>query len=420
MPAKHFFLLLLIAVTSHCFSQKKTGAVLSFKYKGQTFQIYRGSKISLGKGINTDGSFECSSREKVLRQRESYQAANSGYHSDKDTYVNTGEREYLPRLYSLETVTISKVTYLKKLDEYRIIIGTAEGNYNFYLMHGIKDGEVVAIDGIKLPEITPVTASGSVTAYNGVTTYDTGAVYEVKLKNGSAIKGILREAGSNNFKIETTDKNLYVFTNAEILSIKKADAATPPSFSDAGSSNIEILQSPYARGRDTMPRGCFANYTDVSFLLGNNVDASYAAKFGFGVTNMSGYLFRNCFFLGGGIGYTGCLGDTIKYHFLTFELGERFYLLRKKKVSPFFGLSEKVGTILKNISTTHGLITGLGINAGVDFKIGKKVSISPFLGYNLYLLAQVPKEAPVRDGNNYTNGFAEYFVIGAALGLHNL
>src|SRR3954463_14805595 len=106
MTTKQFLLLSLVIVSTNCFSQKIKGTVLSFKYKGKGFQIYQGTKISLGKGLNADGSFECASREKVVRKSESYHSSKSGYQGGTDTDISTGEREYLPKQYALGTVTV--------------------------------------------------------------------------------------------------------------------------------------------------------------------------------------------------------------------------------------------------------------------------------------------------------------------------
>lgn len=419
MHTKPFLLFLFITLTIHCFSQKGRGPVLNFKYRGQSFQIYTGTKISLSKGLNADGSFECASREKVLRQRESYRSTTSNYGTNRDTYVNTGEKEYLPKQYAQGTVTVLKVKYLEKLDEYRLVLGTPEGEYNFYLQHGLKNGEVIAINGVKVPEAVVVNEPGN----SASTPYEIGAVYAAQLKNGSSVTGTLRETSGNNFKIETADKNVFVFAADEITTIKKAGADNTAPVSDGNTAEFEIVKSEAAVTvrRDTTPLGCFANNTDLSFLLVNEVDYAYSAKLGFSVANTSGYLFKNIFFLGGGISYTGCLSDSIKYHLISFEANQRLYPRRNKKISPFLSLHERVATTLKSISTSNGAATSLGADIGANFLIGKKFSITPYVGYNIYFLNRVPVERKYINTTytTYEPSNAHYFVFGVSLGFRN-
>lgn len=426
MNTKRFILLLFVLLTVPCFSQKVKGTVLSFKYYGQTYQIYAGAKIGLGKGLNADGGFECASREKVLQQSETYRSGTSSYHSSKTTDVHTGEKEYLGKQYSYGTVTVLRVSYIKKLDEYRVTLSTPEGRYNFYLMYGLKSGEVVAINGVQLPETASATTSAGNNATSGsnaASVYQTGVPYTVKLKNGSMVNGVLLQANGTDFKIETSDKNIIVFTAAEIESIQKKEAVTAQPASISNNSGFEIIQSPYGPGADTTPLGCFANYTSVGFMLLNRVDKSFAGKYGFHVSNHSGYLFKGFFFLGAGLTYTGSFGDSIKYNIIDFGLNQRFFLLRKKKVSPFLSLYESIGTTLKSTSINGGVAYGCGGDLGVNFLVGKKLSIAPYVGYSLHFMPRVAVEKNYYANQIYVTyrpRYAHYFVFGVTLGFRNL
>lgn len=444
---KHFkliFCALLFLFAMSVKAQKKGAFV--FQYNGQTFQLIKGSKIQLGNGTGNDGAFAFIERDEVITQNESYDN-NRGSQSSKNTKLYTGEKEYLRSFYTNKSITVNKVKYYKKMDQYRLYVFTTDGIFTLHIEEAINRGEVTAINGISLGNESIISQpvnnnNADAPAQNNQATSG-GLNHILYLNNGSEIKCKVLEIVPNDYiKIETYDKSTFVFKMDEVKQLKETGAQTlpannyPVASSSSTGSNFSI-QSPSGISvkNDTTPLGYFYNTTELTYYLPNSVaaKASYLnesdiyiidAGSGFGFKNISGYVFKNYVFLGGGIGYGGYIENPKQqYHAFYFALNQQLFALAKKKISPTVSLYQNFGAIASGLSFTQGSFKEFAFNFGARFSLGDNLYLASTLGFALQLFrADVTRYNYNSYGGSqiviYDNKSvkASYFSVNVALG----
>ena len=183
----------------------------------------------------------------------------------------------------------------------------------------------------------------------------------VYLKNGSVIHGmIIEQVPNRSIKIQTTDRNVFVYNMDEVEKITKEAVLN----SDRGQGQAGATGSFKEKG--------YLNITEVSLGVGlgqASEDLSY------GIQTVNGVLINPNFSLGLGIGVD-------KYKFATFVpifADIRAYFLRSD-VTPYF-----VGAIGYSLSFDSGSKGGLFVNPslGVRFTVSPKAALDFSLGYRL-------------------------------------
>ena len=172
----------------------------------------------------------------------------------------------------------------------------------------------------------------------------------VYLKNGSIIRGVITELSPNQpVKIETADRNVFVFQWEEIERITKEPS--PNQRSVTASRNSTGLQRGYK------------GIAELGSMAGDGVGAK--------VLIINGYQFNPHFSLGIGTGlmvYEGWVGIPL---FADFRVN-----FIDKRVSPYF--SAGIGYNIVG----DGLGTLINLTPGVTFKVGRnKNAINVGLGY---------------------------------------
>lgn len=374
---------------------QKGGKVYAFNYGNNTFTLVKGSKLQLGKGSNYDGSFAFVERDEVIRKRESYNN-NSGATSSQSTDFYTGNKEYLRGFYANKTVTIKRVKFFKKMDQYQLFVFTTDGVFTLHLEDAINKGEVIAVNGKPIGNDVPVavTQTGAVQPY--VSANNNGMKYTLYLKNGSSIKCNVLEMVPNDFvKVETADKSVFVFKMNEVKELKdetlSSNSNTPVSNPTVTTTNNNggFSQASYqpVSKRDTTPLGSFYNSTEVFVNLPNgkdDVNDYTVSVIGFGAKNVSGYQFKDIAMLGGGVAFGSYLDENVNannYHVISFGLDQKFFVLGKKKVSPEISAYQYWGSMINSISAPEGGFQNYGFSAGVRVKLNKNFYLSPSLGY---------------------------------------
>ena len=180
----------------------------------------------------------------------------------------------------------------------------------------------------------------------------------VYLKNGSIIRGIIIEQVPNqNIKIQTKDRNIFVFKYNEIEKMTKENLPTDNS---NNSSNVTDFK-----------KSGFINLTEINYSagVGNVKIEDYKFKNddnSFGFRTINGYQFNENFSIGIGIGIDKYKNTT----FLPITFDGRTTIL-KGKISPVFAA---------NIGYAFGLND---IKGGVTFnpQIGIKTYLSKNIAY---------------------------------------
>jgi hypothetical protein len=203
----------------------------------------------------------------------------------------------------------------------------------------------------------------------------------VYLKNGSIIRGIIIEQVPNqNIKIQTKDRNVFVFKYDEIEKMTKE--------------NLPIENSNNSSNMTDFKKSGFINLTEINYCpgvgdvkIGNNTIENVDYSFGFRLIN--GYQFNEHLSLGLGIGIDRYKNTT----FLPLTFDVRATIL-KGKVSPAFtanvgyaiGLGDVKGGLV--INPQIGIKTYISKNVAYLFNIGYKLQAQEILysyrNYNYY------------------------------------
>jgi hypothetical protein len=187
----------------------------------------------------------------------------------------------------------------------------------------------------------------------------------VYLKNGSIIRGIIVEQIPNqSIKIQTKDRNIFVFKYDEIEKITKENLPLDNTNNDSKDASFK-------------KRG-FINLTEINFSPGignvNTETLTYKnADFSFGFRTVNGYQINEHLSLGLGIGI-----DKYKYSTLLPITFDARATILKGKVSPVFtanigysvGLNEVKGGFV--INPQFGIKTYLSENVAYLFNLGYK------------------------------------------------
>lgn len=198
----------------------------------------------------------------------------------------------------------------------------------------------------------------------------------VYLKNGSIIRGIIVEQIPNvSLKIQTNDRNVFVFKMEEIEKMTKEYL---PNDNSNNTSNLANFKS-----------SGFINLTELNYCLGNG-DVIIGGKTGknekysYGIKTVNGYQINEHFSLGVGLGIdiydyknTTTSATTTKTTFLPITFDARATIL-KGKVSPVFtanggyaiGLNDVKGGLTFNPQI--GIKSFISKNAALIFNIGYK------------------------------------------------
>jgi hypothetical protein len=188
----------------------------------------------------------------------------------------------------------------------------------------------------------------------------------VYLKNGSIIRGIIIEQVPNqNIKIQTKDRNVFVFKYNEIEKMTKENLPTDNSYN---SPNVTDFK-----------RSGFINLTEINYSdgVGNVKIEDFKFKNNdnsFGFRTVNGYQFNKHFSLGIGIGIDKYKNTT----FLPITFDGRATIL-KGKISPIFtanigyafGLNDSKGGVTFNPQI--GIKTYLSKNIAYIFNFGYKL-----------------------------------------------
>jgi hypothetical protein len=204
----------------------------------------------------------------------------------------------------------------------------------------------------------------------------------VYLKNGSVIRGlIIEQVPQQSIKIQTKDRNIFVFKYLEIEKITK-EIISPK----------VILQDENPKELVVEKNGKFNRYTEINFCPGigdYKPKYSYTTKnnnYSFGIRTSFGYQFNEQIFLGASIGI-----DKHKISYNTIPLtAEIRYKVVKGKISPL--LSANVGYALKSgylkgggyiINTQIGIKTKITENLAYLFNVGYKWQVQEVKYYYL-------------------------------------
>ena len=103
----------------------------------------------------------------------------------------------------------------------------------------------------------------------------------IYLKNGWVIRGKVIESTGEAIKIETHDKNIFVFKNAELLEQKK---------------------EPISGGEINYKKRGFVNYTEMGPLGAANRASNNVTTSAFSLQTINGYKFNQYLYTGAGIG----------------------------------------------------------------------------------------------------------------------
>ncbi|MBL7777999.1 MAG: hypothetical protein JNK66_06805 [Chitinophagales bacterium] len=130
--------------------------------------------------------------------------------------------------------------------------------------------------------------------------------------------------------------------------------------------------------------GLFMNATDVIGGFGIDRTNSPSSKYTIGISNYSGFNFKEYFFLGGGIGYTYLKGKSFsELGFVSAGLNQRVYPLANKFISPEFSFFQHIGTRVNSDADFKGPVWNLGGSLGARVKIKHQYYLSVFGGYSV-------------------------------------
>lgn len=395
---------------------------MQFTLNGQTYIIAKGSKLNLGFGTRYDGTFASIDKDEVISTKSENKDSKGRVSSTNETKSYTGQKLYLPNTYANTSVMVRSVIYRKKLGIYDITIIVKDGYYSLHLEEAIRLGEVIGIDGSSLNNQNIITSPKAI-VNNSSNTPSTGTNYTLFLKNGSKIRCNLIEMKSNDYvKVETADKSIFVFKMNEVEELRdeRLIDSNNPSVPDVPNpttnlnSSIDInyfnVEKPAKESKG--PIGNFYNFTQISAFLPNGtskIDDKTVNTIGYGVKNISGFVFKDYLLLGGGIGFNGFYESNFPYYFVDFQFHERVFILPKKKVSPVFGMYQGFGTMLASISAHEGLVQNYGFEVGTAFPLAKSYNLGVSLSYNLQYL-----NYQYNAGGGYfydETGYANYFGV---------
>lgn len=293
-------LILAISINSIIFGNNNS---LTFEFNSNTFTISKGTKIQLGEGSRIDGSFRSIEKDEVITYKENF---NTGKRSTNTTSsLRTGDKLYLGGHFSNKNVTVKKVKYFKKLDEYEILLFTSDGIFTLHIEDGINTGEIKAISGVAITRIINNSVNNENLALTSSQSLKDSSTsnslpYVLYLKNGSEIKCNLLEMKLNdNLKIHTSDGSIFVFKFEDVEELKKVAVDFKENTTIEPSQNSNILEnnvntnsfqiSNTKLDKTKKQVGAFYNSTFLSGYIANGDE--YTADLGGGsFSNISGYL----------------------------------------------------------------------------------------------------------------------------------
>ena len=204
----------------------------------------------------------------------------------------------------------------------------------------------------------------------------------IYLKNGSIIRGVIIEQIPNqSIKVQTKDKNVFVFKYEEIEKMTKEESKIENNNTGNDFNNSDIKTSGYV------------NYSEVFYntAIGNAKSPSYSVKNGdysYGFKTVNGFYVKDNISLGLGIG----IEKFQNVSDLPLTLESRLSLI-KGKVSPVFNVAVGYGIGLDGSS--GGLL--FNPSFGIKAYISKNVAYLFNIGYRLKTI--------VWDLNIYNNGY---------------
>lgn len=403
------------------FSQKGN---FTFQYNGNIYTLAKGTKIQLGVGSKFDGSFRSIVTDEVITQSENFNTGRRGNTATTTSSLRTGNKKYLGGHFSNKSITIRKVKYYKKLDEYEIRVFTTDGLFTLHIEDGLTNGEIKAIDGVNISyENSNIKAKESKKETNQTRISPNQKLpYILYLKNGSEIKCKVLEMKPNDFiKIQTADESIFVFKMDEVEELKQVNADFTSEENDyyeeeledesissfnQQTSSFEIVNSK----SNKEPLGVFYNSTMFFGFIPNGTDErnDYTVNLGgFGFNNSSGYLIKDFLFLGGGLGFHSFFSNReASYHFFNFNLNQQIFALGKKKITPMLSLTQNFGSIITNLSPrSSGAMQHYGFDVGVRMRIADNHFINLTLGYSFQIFERIRlNENFGRRGNAYYLG----------------
>jgi hypothetical protein len=164
----------------------------------------------------------------------------------------------------------------------------------------------------------------------------------IYLKNGSVIRGmIIEEIPNESYKIQTADRNIFVYKISEITKITKEPI----------SKKTEIIEEE----KPLYPAKGYMNITEMQ--IGSTIDAREGVSFG--LNTIHGYQFSPKFGLGLGVGYQNYNGYYRNVPvFVDFR-----YTFKDAKVSPYLGVQSGIGVLQNYSKNDTDVYTSLAFGA---------------------------------------------------------
>jgi len=240
----------------------------------------------------------------------------------------------------------------------------------------------------------------------------------VYLKNGSIIHGVIIEQVPNvSIKIQTKDKNVFVFMMDEVQKITKEES--PSAVTSHSGKEKRILT------KDNIKKRGYTNITEITFgreqlqnhsnnaLTGN---AESGSQLSIGIQSSNGFLFNPHFFAGLGVGLHFYPGMAL----VPFFADARYYFTKKPKtafVAAGIGYSFSYMEVF-GFESTKDYFGGFMLNPafGVKIHFRKDKAIALSLGYRY-------QEARIYTHNSIFNNSTPYrtdYYQGYTLGYTNL
>ena len=193
----------------------------------------------------------------------------------------------------------------------------------------------------------------------------------VYLKNGSVIHGmIIEQIPNESIKIQTRDKNIFVYRMDEVMKITKEETAAP-------SQEINVVREEPATG--SVKQKGYTNILEFTFARdqlrnhSNNAltgSAKSSSQMSVGIQNIMGYLFNPHFSAGAGIGLHFYPGIILVPMFADF----RFNFTRES-VTPFISAAAGYSFTYMEVfgfESTKDYFGGLLVNPAFGVKFGSK------------------------------------------------
>ena len=361
---------------------KKKVTSIDFEYKGQLFQIIKGTKINVGIGTADNGEF------KYIWTEEATGVGTIHYKRIK----HNAEREK-----SNKDALVTGFWYDKFNKNYIVYISFNKWDrHHIMLSEAAESGELLAIDDFQLSvgKDNKAVSISSASKTNSLS-------HILKLKNGSEIKcNIVELKPSESIKVETFDGSIFVFKMDEVEAMVKQESSSPKQRVDTntkgyrnGSVTGDFEEIEKRVRKDTI-NGLY-NSTEIYYLMSLRTTKpnDFTSKYGgLGFSHFIGYQFNSYIVLGGVIGFNHHIGEyppnslnhnsiarKISYSYPFIGLAQRFLILGDKKLSPEISFVEGLGLTFANNFETVWILEG-GI--GVVYKFSKKIKVRAGLGFS--------------------------------------